>query len=151
MHVACFVRYFSATSVFILPLYVRAWAHVQSPALLCQTICIFPCVSVRLHDTSHHSPWLCAPPSPSSVSVRLLSILAPQRRSSSGAERCHQSTSRRLSLRPPTVLHTLRNRGKGAQKICQPDPPRSSLPVGCAQRGSRRERGIFFPLCRSSS
>ena len=72
--------------------------NVYAYLLMCASVCVCVCACVRLHDTSHHSPWLCAPPSPSSVSVRLLSIPAPLWHSSA-AERCHRSSSRRLSLR----------------------------------------------------
>lgn len=107
---------------------------------------------VSQHDTSHHSPWLCAPPSPSSVSVRLLSILAPLR-CSSAAERCHRSSYRQLSPRS-THCDTAteiagKQRGKSASQVLF-TPLRSLLLVGCTKRERRRERRIFF-LCRSSS
>lgn len=112
-------------------------------------LCLSACVCVLctcLHD-NHHSPWLCAPPSPSSVSVRLLSIPALLQCSSSAAERCHRLSSLRLSLRSTHCDTATEIAGKQRRKYASRillAPLRSSLPVGCTKRGSRRERRIFF-------
>lgn len=122
-------------------------------ALLCHTRCISVCMSVKLHDTSHCSPWLCAPPSPSSVSVRLLSIPASQQYSSSAAERCHQSSSRRrLSLHSAhNVVQPQKRRESRVEYM-----PAKFLLAPHRQWDVRREaaeerEGFFPPLCESSS
>ncbi|TNN76510.1 hypothetical protein EYF80_013375 [Liparis tanakae] len=57
----------------------------MSPKCAVPVTCTEKIRSGLCFDTSHHSPWLCAPPSPSSVSVRLLSIPAPLLRHSAAA------------------------------------------------------------------
>lgn len=106
------------------------------------------CVCVQLPDASHHSPWLCAPPSPSSVSVRLLSILAPCWYSSSAEERSHWwSSRRRLSLRSThSLLQPQKRRESGEREYASRTPPLlSAARRMCKERRQKREKD-FFPF-----
>lgn len=113
------------------------------PASLCQRTRM----CVRQPDASHRSPWLCAPPSPSSVSVRLLSIPAP-RWYSSAEERSHWSSSRRrLSLRSThTLLQPQKRRESGVREYASRTPPLpSAARRTCKKRRQKRETDFFFP------
>lgn len=159
LHYACFYELFFVLHLILLLSCCCMGRYRTLPvchALPCERpyFCISARVFEWVHDTSHHSPWLCAPPSPSSVSVRLLSIPAPLRYSSSAAEQCHRSSCRRLSLRSTDCDTATEFAGKQHRKYASRillTPLHSLLPVGCNEERQRKREIFFFLLRRSSS